>query len=183
MHESPPEAVAPEEAPSPRLLAFYDRLRSRVTSYAESRAGRLGRQTTEVLLLAPALFVLLARMSLDREVPKETRRILIGALAYFMMPVDLMPEGVLGPAGYLDDIVLVSLVLSQALGTGLEPWAARYWNGSERLRVVIGDVAESAAQLLGRNLDGRLRRLLERRGLRLEDPARRDDGATLRTSP
>lgn len=156
---------APAEAP-PRLLGFYDRLRLRVTTHAERRAGRRARQATEALLLAPDLFILLARMSLDRQVPKETRRILIGALAYFVMPVDLLPEGVIGPGGFLDDVVLASLVLSQALKSDLEPWAARYWNGSKKLRVVLGDVSEAAAQLLGRDLEGRLRRLLSRRGVR-----------------
>lgn len=176
-------APQPNEELSEGSLGFYDRLRNRITAYAERRAGRPGRQATETLLLAPDLFVLLARLSLDRQVPRETRRVLVGALAYFVMPVDLMPEGLIGPGGFLDDVVLVSLVLSQAFAGDLEPWTARYWNGSEKLRVVIGDVSETATQLLGRNLYGRLRRLLGRRGIRLEDRGRRAAGAAPRRSP
>lgn len=183
MTEAPVPGGGPGEERPDRLLGFYDRLRAGISRYAEGRAGRRGRQATEVLLLAPDLFVLLARMSLDREVPKETRHMLIGALAYFVMPVDLMPEGVLGPGGFLDDVVLAGLVVSRALTKDLEPWASRYWNGSERLRVVLGDVSEAASQLLGRDLYGRLRRLLGRRGVRLEDRGRRGDGAAPRRSP
>lgn len=166
MPEALTPAARPEPLAPPQLLGFYDRLRTRITAHAERRAGRRARQATEALLLAPDLFVLLARLSLDREVPPATRRILIGALAYFVMPVDLLPEGVIGPGGFLDDVVLVSLVLSQALRGDLEPWAARYWSGSQKLRVVLGDVSDAAVQLLGRDLDGRLRRFLSRRGIR-----------------
>lgn len=160
----------PEESglASTGLLSFYDRLRSRLTSGAESRAGRVGRTSTEVLLLAPDLFILLARLSLDPEVPPSARRFIVGATVYFLTPVDLMPEAFVGPAGYLEDVVLAAALLSVALGPDLEPMAERYWNGSRRLREVLRDVADVAYNVLGENLYLRLRRLLARRGVRLD---------------
>ena len=149
------------------LLSFYDRLRERTTHAAEAKTGRPGRAVVEILLLAPDLFVLLLRLSLDKQVPFATRRLFIGALAYFVTPVDLLPEAFLGPGGLLEDVVLAAAVLSVALGPTLEPLAEKYWNGSQKLRVVLRDVSEGAHHLLGENLYRRLQRLLARRGVKL----------------
>lgn len=149
------------------LLSFYDRLRRRMTDFADQRTGRPGRGVLEVLLLAPDLFILLVRLSLDRNVPSESRRWILGALAYFLTPVDLLPEALLGPVGYLEDVVLASAVLSVALGPDLEPAAEAYWSGSQRLRRVLGEISAGAYNLLGHNLYVRVQRFLARRGIEL----------------
>ena len=149
------------------LLSFYDRLRRRLTRGAQSHAGKAGRAVSEVLLLAPDLFILMARLSLDAQVPTAARRFIVGATIYFIVPVDLLPEAFVGPAGYLEDVVLAAALLSVVLGGELEPMAERYWNGSQRLRVVLRDVADVAYNVLGDNLYSRLQRLLARRGVKL----------------
>lgn len=157
-----------DELPTTGLLSFYDRLRARIVAAAESRGGRLARVPTETLLLIPDLFLLLARMSLDREVPREVRVIVTGALAYFILPVDLLPEAFVGPTGFVEDMVLACAVLSQVLSEDLEPFAERHWSGSDRLRDVLAQVSGGATALLGEGLYGRLRTLLARRGIRLD---------------
>jgi uncharacterized membrane protein YkvA (DUF1232 family) len=156
-----------ESLASTGLLSFYDRLRQRLTEGAQSRGGKAGRAASEVLLLAPDLFILLARLSLDPQVPTGARKFIIGATVYFLTPVDLLPEAIIGPAGYLEDVVLAAALLTVALGHDLEPMAERYWNGSRRLRVVLRDVADVAYNVLGENLYSRLQRLLARRGVKL----------------
>ena len=81
-----------DDLPSTGLLSFYDRLRERVVVAVERRGGRLGSGAAEVLLLAPDVFMLLARLSLDREVPKTARALVASTLAYFILPVDMLPE-------------------------------------------------------------------------------------------
>lgn len=164
----PSEPVVPGELTSSGLLSYYDRLRNRVTDFAQRRAGKPGRGIVEVLLLAPDLFILLSRLILDNRVPAETRRLILGALVYFVTPIDLLPEALLGPAGLLEDVVLAAAVLSVALGPDLEAIADGYWNGSQRLRVVLRDVSDLAYNVLGHNLYVRLQRLLSRRGIHLE---------------
>ena len=159
------------------ILSFYDRLRERLVENAQFRAGKAGRAVSETLLLAPDLFILLARLSLDPQVPEKARRFIIGATVYFLTPVDLLPEAFVGPTGYLEDVVLAAALLSVALGPDLEPMAERYWNGSRRLRVVLRDVAEVAYNVLGENLYSRLRRFLARRGIRLSGDFRPPDAS------
>ena len=150
-----------------RMLAFYDRLRGRIVAAIEKRGGRLGRGALDVLLVVPDVFMLLARLALDPQVPAPTRGLIGGALAYFLLPFDLLPEALVGGLGFADDLVLAAAVLTQALGPELEPRARRYWSGRHELRRVLQDVVGAAHSLLGENLVGRLERLLARRGVSL----------------
>jgi uncharacterized membrane protein YkvA (DUF1232 family) len=160
--------------PSSGLLSFYDRLREKILQFIEKRTGRPGAKVTDgavrALLLVPDVFILLVRLALDKEVPGSARAMIGGAIAYFILPFDLLPEAILGPVGYLDDLVLAVAVLAQAFGGDLEPYARKHWSGSEDLRIVVQDVTSTAQTLLGKNVYDRLRRLLSKRGIELADP-------------
>jgi len=154
-----------DQLASSGLLSFYDRLRQRVAAAVERRGGRLGRSAAAALLLAPDLLVMLVRLTLDREVPQATRSLVAGALAYFILPVDLLPEAVVGVGGFLDDVVLAAMVLNHVLSGEMGSRAARHWSGSQGLRVVLRDLGQGADALLGQGLHGRLRKLLGKRGI------------------
>lgn len=158
-----------EELPSSGLLSFYDRLRERVTSAVEHRGGKMADASVRALLLVPDIFILLVRLSLDKEVPASARMMIGGALAYFVLPLDLMPEAIIGAGGYLDDLVLAVAVLSQAFSGELEPYARKHWSGSEDIRKVVQDVTYAAENLLGAKVYDRLKNLLGRRGIELPE--------------
>lgn len=152
-----PVGAAGPPAEARHLLPVYDRLRRRALSAVERRGGRLGADAVRVLLLVPDIFLLLVRLVLDREVPAGTRALIGSVLAYFLVPLDLLPEGLVGGAGFLDDMVLATAVLAQVFGGELEPYARKHWSGPEDLRVVLRDVTASAHRLLS----GKTRRRLE----------------------
>lgn len=170
--DSHDEPAAPDRfddnLPSRGLLSFYDRLRRRILETVEGRGGNLGAKTAEALLLVPDVFVLLLRLVLDEDVPRSTRALIASTLAYFVMPVDLLPEAFVGAAGYVDDLALAVAVLSQAFGGELEPYAEKYWSGPRKLRTVLRDVLDAGHHLMGHNAYGRLRKMLARRGIDLE---------------
>lgn len=168
------DALTRRRIPSERrLLGFYDQLRGRMLKTLERRGGKLSESGAKALLLVPDVFVLLVRLALDKEVPGSVRALIGGALAYFILPVDLLPEAILGGAGYLEDLVLAVAVLSQAFGGELEPFARKHWSGPEDLRVVLRDVTATAEALLGSSLYQKVRRLLSRRGVNLGNDERR----------
>jgi len=160
-----------DDLPSRGLLSFYDRLRERVLAAIERRGSKLGARTAEALLLVPDVFILLVRLALDREVPKSTRLLVASTLAYFVLPIDFLPEAVVGVGGFADDLVLAVAVLSQAFGHELEPYAERYWSGSKKLRTVLGDVLEAAHALVGYNVYERLKGYLAKQGVDLDAAA------------
>lgn len=75
---------------------FYELLRDDLASYRG--------EFDEVVLLAPDYFRLLTNLLEDARVPREARRTIAAALAYFVAPYDIEPEEVYGPLGYLDDL-------------------------------------------------------------------------------
>lgn len=172
-YEDPEDAFneGVDDIPSSGLLSFYDRLRGRITRSVERRSGKLGKGTVRVLLVVPDIFILMVRMVLDREIPNHTRALIGGALAYFLLPLDFLPEALLGVGGYVDDAVLAAAVLSQVLGTELEPYARKHWSGSEDIRVVLRDIASAGRSLLGESVFDRLKRLLEKRGITMDETA------------
>ena len=157
-----------DDLPSSGLLSFYDRLRARISRYLEAKAGKVGPAVADALLLVPDVFILLVRLALDKSVPKEKRALIGSALAYFLLPIDLLPEAIVGPVGYVDDLVLGLSVLSQAFGSELEPYAAKYWSGSKSLRNALRDVVGAANSLLSEDLFDKLRRTLGERGIDLD---------------
>jgi uncharacterized membrane protein YkvA (DUF1232 family) len=68
----------------------------------------------ELLWLVPRLAGLLAGLIGDPRVPRRTKAVLGVAAAYLASPVDLIPD-VIPFVGYLDDALLVAIVLDGLL--------------------------------------------------------------------
>lgn len=161
--------------PAHGLFEFYDRLREKVLRAVEEKGGSFGERVAEALLLVPDIFILLVRLALDPEVPGGARALIAGALAYFILPVDLVPEAILGPAGYIEDLILAAAVLSQAFSGELEKYAVKHWSGPHELSHVLERLTQSAEELLDASAHGKLRRLLSRRGVELKDSRKSGD--------
>jgi uncharacterized membrane protein YkvA (DUF1232 family) len=83
----------------------------------------------EALRLLPDILRLLRRLATDRDLPRGIRVRLLLVLAYLLLPVDLVPDFLPG-IGYLDDAVVVALVLRavvRAAGPGV---VAAHWPGT-----------------------------------------------------
>ncbi|HVR28688.1 MAG TPA: DUF1232 domain-containing protein [Thermoanaerobaculia bacterium] len=174
MSPSAPDASRPDpdlDTPTPgdaraeeRLLRFYDRLRRRVAGRV---ASRVGERSADILLLAPDLFILLVRLFLDPRVPAATRSLVGGALAYFVLPADLLPEIFLGVGGFLDDVVLAGAVVSHVFSSDLRPFVERHWSGRHDAQAAIEDAVRAGEALLPSRLYERLARVLARHGVDL----------------
>ena len=79
---------------------FYQRLRGRINKWLASREGKTYRFADRLLLL-PDFIHLLVRLALDRRVPMELKTQTAAVLAYVALPLDLVPEVFIGPAGFL----------------------------------------------------------------------------------
>lgn len=66
---------------------------------------------------APQVLRLVGRLLGDRRVPAWPKVLVLAAVAYLLVPVDLMPEVVLGPLGVADDIGVIVLALRHLLSS------------------------------------------------------------------
>jgi uncharacterized membrane protein YkvA (DUF1232 family) len=58
-------------------------------------------------------------LALDRDVPMKARAIIFGALGYFVLPTDTIPDFILG-LGFTDDIAVLTAAIT-AIRTHLTP--------------------------------------------------------------
>jgi len=135
---------------------FYQALRARIASWLEGKGGDF--KHAQILLLAPDLFHLLARLMFDPRIPGLEKAKLGAALAYFVSPIDLLPEALLGPAGYVDDVALAAYALHGLINAGHGDVAKELWAGDDDLLEVIRRVLEVADEMVGSGLWERLRK-------------------------
>ena len=110
---------------------------------------------------APDLFHLLTKMLQKRALSDADRTKLLGAVIYFVSPIDILPERVVGGAGFLDDVVLAAYVLK-----GLSPESANGamsgdWDGEGDVSALIDDVLGSAEAMVGKEIWTRIKAKVE----------------------
>lgn len=136
---------------------FYLKYRNKMNEWIESKAGNYHKYT-KYLMAGPDLFHLLVKLSLDREVSVSDKAKLAGAIAYFVSPIDLIPEAIMGPIGYVDDIALAAYVLNNIVNNTDPEIVKRHWVGDEDLLVIIKQILESADKMVGSGLWNKLRK-------------------------
>jgi uncharacterized membrane protein YkvA (DUF1232 family) len=134
---------------------FYQALRARIAGWLEGKGK--GFKHAQILLLAPDMFHLLTRLLLDGRIPSSEKATLGAALAYFLSPIDLFPEAVLGPVGYVDDVALAAYALSRLINAGHGAVARELWAGDGDLFEAIRRVLEIADEMVGSGLWQRLK--------------------------
>ncbi|MEO0445330.1 MAG: YkvA family protein [Verrucomicrobiota bacterium] len=159
---SPPSLTPPMETPPPPLdqskhEGFYRELRAKMLQWAETKAGG-NHPWMNYLLLAPDLFHLLLNLAADRNVPGQQKLMLGGVITYFVLPIDLFPEGIFGPVGFLDDVALASFALHQMMNLVDPETVRRHWAGELDSLEKAREVALRADELLGSGLVRRLRK-------------------------
>lgn len=123
------------------------------------RRGRQGSRRVAIRLIPvlPRFVGLLLRLMVDRRVRRLDRGLVLGVIAYILMPLDLIPD-VLGVLGWTDDLFLLGLALRRlVLGAG-EDVIRRNWRGSPESL----DRLEEGLEGLGTLLPGPIHGLLER---------------------
>ncbi|MFV2071468.1 MAG: YkvA family protein [Thermoanaerobaculales bacterium] len=138
---------------------LYRRLRRRLTDWVETRQGR-GYRYADRLLLLPDFVHLMIRLGLDRRVPRELRTQAAAALAYVALPIDLMPEGLIGPLGFGDDLLLMVLVIRRLLASVPSEVVLSHWAGPVDLLRTLQGLLAIAEDMIGKRLWRRLQRVV-----------------------
>lgn len=143
-----------------RADRFYDRMRESIRRYLENK-GSVAGTTSEYLLLAPDVFVLLWRLVNDNRVNAKNKMMLGSGLAYYLFPLDIMPEAFLGPIGYLDDLVFAVYLLNKMLADTDPAILREHWSGRDDVLASIRNVLNAADNLVGKDILGKLKRTVK----------------------
>lgn len=138
---------------------FYRKLRKKVVDWLATRQGQSS-EWAEYLVLAPDMFHLLCKLAADPAVPRGDKARLLAVIAYFISPLDLLPEAVLGPAGYIDDIAIAAYVLNRVINNTDPEIVRRHWAGSEDVLEVVRKILDRADKMVGSGLWQKLKRIV-----------------------
>ncbi len=104
-----------------------------------------------VIYLIPNFLKLLFRLFKDRRVPAAEKAFLIGAIAYVVTPIDLLPD-VIPFVGQVDDLYLVSLTLLRLLNRTPADVIRAHWDGGGDLARIVGRIAQAATFILPKRI-------------------------------
>lgn len=116
--------------------AVYLRLRGEMH---ELQTRHPGFRWLEYVVLVPDLFRLYVRLMFDPDVAWTVKAKVLGAVLYLVTPFDFIPEGLVGPLGYTEDVFLMAkAILDMTNANQVSPGKLlEHWAGS---REVLGQV-------------------------------------------
>lgn len=128
---------------------FYVKLRSKMTNYLNSKTGKVSKYAP-YLLFAPDLFHLLVKAMLDDRIDMKNKTLIGSAILYFIAPIDVLPEGLIGPGGYVDDIIVAAFVVNILLNKFSKEVIEEHWVGETKLLEALKKIAETSNTWLGK---------------------------------
>ena len=104
---------------------------------------------SQLIAEAPALYRMMTKLLDDRALPKEMSPLVIAAIAYFILPEDIIPEDKYGPIGYVDDIYLCAFVANEVAKTsGSTDILTRNWDGNVPIAKLIREILDREKELI-----------------------------------
>lgn len=109
----------------------------------------------DLLRALPDVVRLIARLATDATLPRAAKIALGAAAVYLLSPVDIIPDFI-PLVGYLDDILLASLLVDGVLNYVDRALVLKYWPGSADSLERIARTARFLAAWVPRRLKARI---------------------------
>lgn len=138
---------------------IYQEIRQKLKDWAKTDEGK-NNKFAEYLMLTPDLLHLLVKLSFDKEIPVGEKAKLAGTIAYFISPIDLIPEAIVGPLGYVDDIALTAYTLNSIINKTDPEIIRRHWAGEGDILEVVQQILAVADEMVGSGLWRKLKGLI-----------------------
>lgn len=140
---------------------------------ARAGGGKLGDRLAAYALAGADLVVYARRVLADERVPRDLRGEVLAGLLYVALPFDVVPESLFGPAGLVDDALVLTRVLDALLNRVEEPIARELWPGDRAVLEAARGIAADGRRLFGAGFRPGARLLARRLSNRIAQAARR----------
>ena len=134
---------------------FYQKLKIQIGDWLKGKNSEEFKWKKYVAIL-PDCFYFVSELAADNSLPMPVKEKLAKAIAYVISPWDFLPEEVVGPAGFLDDVTVCAVILNQVISDIDKDVWQKYWKGNEDLIPLIGKVLADAEEMLGKELLGKI---------------------------
>ncbi len=140
-----------------RQSDFYQKIRKDVKRWVNDNLDKENKWV-DYILAAPDLFHLLCKLTTDSEIPSNKKLKLVAGIAYFISPIDLLPEMFLGPVGYLDDIAVAAFILNDLINEVDPQIVRKHWAGEKDVLVLIKTILANADDMIGSKMWQRIKK-------------------------
>ena len=123
------------------MKSFFDHLREELDGYEGPYA--------DLLRWTPKLIEYFGSLIEDTRLPRPARGVINAALAYFVLPFDVVPESSMGGFGYVDDLYLCAYAahLLQC-EPGYAELLDEHWGYDQPLGAIVGEILAAAEKML-----------------------------------
>lgn len=138
----------------------YLNMRSDILKLGEHYSPKL----IELLLLLPDLLVYLIKFVASEQVSIKTKTKLLAAIMYIVVPFDVLPEGLMGPLGYVDDVYLaLHICISVLFDSEISKEMLRnHWPGDVQQITKLHGYYHDLSLILGKDIKGIIKRFIKR---------------------
>ncbi len=140
-----------------RQSDFYQKIRNDVKHWLNDNLDKENKWA-DYILAAPDFFHLLCKLTADSEIPSNKKLKLLAAIAYFISPIDLLPEAFLGPVGYLDDIAVAAYILNELINEVDSQIVRKHWAGEQDVLDLIKTILVNADEMIGSKMWKRIKK-------------------------
>ena len=116
-------------------------------SFLKEQVGAYHGKFDDIIYHVPEIFKILTEL-LNDDIDNKTRLIINAALAYFVAPMDIIPEQIYGPYGYIDDLFICSYVLKKIqneYGWGI---LRRNWYGVGDIKIILPKIYKKSKEAI-----------------------------------
>ncbi len=104
----------------------------------------------DLIFQVPAFYRLLVHLLDDPLLPARLRPLVLAGIAYFILPLDVIPEDIYGPYGYLDDLYLTAFIANKVQEeVGSEEILTNNWDGEAPIIPLIKEILEKEKEIIG----------------------------------
>ena len=117
---------------------FYDVLSENLESYKGEYALFID--------YGPYLFKLLTEVLSDEKLDSNLKLNISAAIAYYVIPMDVISEQIYGPYGYIDDIYITVYVIKKLADVFGYEFLEKHWEGNGKLELVVRECYEEISR-------------------------------------
>jgi uncharacterized membrane protein YkvA (DUF1232 family) len=129
-------------------IKFLHQLNKVIDTWKNSSEGE-NHEHRELIVLVPNIFSLLCKLTDNDGVSEKSKSKLSKAIEYFIRELDLMPEAIIGPIGYLDDLVISALAIKYVMDYDSKDTVINSWDKSEDIFALITKIVTNAKDFVG----------------------------------
>lgn len=124
---------------------------ARIDSYKPEKRKEAKGFLMSMIMLIPNFLKLLGRLFKDSRVPMAEKAMLVGAIAYVISPLDLIPD-VIPVIGQVDDLYLIALVVLRLLARTDDAVLQEHWDGRGDLVSIVNKIVRAAQYVLPKRM-------------------------------